>query len=185
MGRVNTIPRPAEWLCYVCRKDLAERFGRTREFERRGERHPVCGRCISRYAAAVWQASLFGRRYRFVERHELPALSEIEPHNFPRSRHLAGPSLKTQIFLLLVFALERQVREGRTAPREEVNQMAADITRNVAKFVERVATIVGKTFAVRGDDAKLDDSEALIRIRDLLDEIDPKIIERTKNKKLP
>lgn len=57
-------------------------------------------------------------------------------------------------------------------------------TMKLLKFPERVAAIVGKTFAVRGDDYKLADDEALMRIRDLLEELDPKILERNKNKRL-
>lgn len=52
------------------------------------------------------------------------------------------------------------------------------------KFPERVAAIVGKTYAVKGDDFQLSDDEALTRIRDLLDELDPTLIARNKNKRL-
>lgn len=52
------------------------------------------------------------------------------------------------------------------------------------KFPERVAAIIGKTYAVRGDDFKLEDDVALMRIRDLLEELDPAIIDRNKNKRL-
>lgn len=52
------------------------------------------------------------------------------------------------------------------------------------KFPERVAAILGKTYAVRGDDFKLSDDEALARVRDLLDELDDSLIERNKNKRL-
>ena len=57
-------------------------------------------------------------------------------------------------------------------------------TANYLKFPERVAAIVGKTYAVRGDDFKLSDDEALTRIRDLLEELDERIIVRNKNKRL-
>ncbi len=52
------------------------------------------------------------------------------------------------------------------------------------KFPERVAAIVGKTYAVMGDEFKLSDDEALTRIRDYLDELDETIIERNKKKRL-
>lgn len=52
------------------------------------------------------------------------------------------------------------------------------------KLPERVAAIVGKTYAVMGDDFKLADDEALTRIRDLLDELDPTLIDRNKKKRL-
>lgn len=52
------------------------------------------------------------------------------------------------------------------------------------RFPERVAAIIGKTFALKGDDFTLTDDEALTRIRDLLEELDPTLIERNKNKRL-
>ena len=55
---------------------------------------------------------------------------------------------------------------------------------NYLKLPERIAAVVGKTYAVRGDDYKLSDDEALTRIRDLLDELDATIIERNKEKRL-
>lgn len=55
---------------------------------------------------------------------------------------------------------------------------------NYLKFPERVAAILGKTYAVMGDDAKMSDDEALTRIRDLLDELDETLIERNKKKRL-
>lgn len=54
----------------------------------------------------------------------------------------------------------------------------------VVKLPDRIAAIVGKTYAVRGDDAQLADDEALTRIRDLLEELDPELIDRNKNKRL-
>ncbi len=53
------------------------------------------------------------------------------------------------------------------------------------KFPEKVATILGNTYSVRGDDAPIADDEALARIRDLLDELDEQLIVKLKNKKLP
>ena len=53
------------------------------------------------------------------------------------------------------------------------------------RFPERVAAIIGKTYTIRGDDPKvIPDDEALMRIRDLLDELDETVIERNKNKRL-
>jgi len=63
--------------------------------------------------------------------------------------------------------------------------MIDEMTKKILKLPDKVATIVGKTFAVRGDDFTLSDDEALGRIRDLLESIDPEIISRTKNKRLP
>jgi phosphatidate phosphatase APP1 len=54
----------------------------------------------------------------------------------------------------------------------------------VAKLPDRVAAIIGKTGAEMGDSATLADDEALMRIRDLLFEIDDSLLERNKNKRL-
>lgn len=55
---------------------------------------------------------------------------------------------------------------------------------DLMKFPERVAAIVGKTYAVMGDDFKLEDDIALAMIRDKLEELDPTLIQRNKNKRL-
>ena len=52
------------------------------------------------------------------------------------------------------------------------------------RLFEHIARCVGKTFAVQGDACELSDDEALSRIRDAMEEVDPDIIERNKNKKL-
>jgi hypothetical protein len=69
--------------------------------------------------------------------------------------------------------------------KKEVNTVARkqDVL-GILKFPERVAAIVGKTYAVMGDDFKLADDEANMMIRDLLEEYDEGIIRRNKNKRL-
>lgn len=62
--------------------------------------------------------------------------------------------------------------------------MADEMARKMAKLADRVAAIVGKTYAVKGDGFELADNRALALIRDLLDEIDPKIIDRNQHKRL-
>ncbi len=52
------------------------------------------------------------------------------------------------------------------------------------KLPERIAAVVGKSYAVKGDSFELADDEIVGRIRDLLDELDETLIERNKNKKL-
>lgn len=67
----------------------------------------------------------------------------------------------------------------------EVNMSATtNQAASYLKFPERVAAILGKTYAVMGDDARMSDDEALTRIRDLLDELDSTLIERNKRKRL-
>jgi hypothetical protein len=68
---------------------------------------------------------------------------------------------------------------------EGVIEMArGDPALQLLKLPERIAAILGKTYAVRGDDATLADDQALMMIRDELDDYDEKIIERNKNKRL-
>lgn len=62
--------------------------------------------------------------------------------------------------------------------------MVDDLTKKILKLPDQVARIVARTYAVCGDDFKLSDEEALIRIRDLLEAIDPEIINRAKKKRL-
>ena len=52
-------------------------------------------------------------------------------------------------------------------------------------FFGHVATIVGKTYAERGDDAPLADDVALMLIRDLLLDLDAGIVDRHRKQKLP
>ncbi len=54
----------------------------------------------------------------------------------------------------------------------------------VAKLLDRLGAILGKTFAEMGDAAELADDEALMRIRDLGLEIDESFIARNKHKRL-
>ncbi len=53
-----------------------------------------------------------------------------------------------------------------------------------SKLPDRIAAIIGKTYAEMGDAAQLADDEALMMIRDVLLELDPTLIERNKNKRL-
>lgn len=73
---------------------------------------------------------------------------------------------------------------GKKLRKEQEWLKAKMDTLKIVKFPERVAAIVAKTFAVRGDDYSLSDDEALVRIKDLLEELDPEIIARNKNKRL-
>lgn len=54
----------------------------------------------------------------------------------------------------------------------------------VTKLPDRIAAIIGKTYAEMQDAATLADDEALMMIRDLLLEIDDTLIERNKKKRL-
>ena len=57
----------------------------------------------------------------------------------------------------------------------------------LAKGYDRIAAVVAKTYAVQGDAALsggLSDDEALVRIMDILNDINPTLIERNAKKKL-
>jgi len=61
--------------------------------------------------------------------------------------------------------------------------MIDEMTRKLLKLPDQMAAMIGKTYAVQGDDFELSDDEVLLRIRDILESIDPEIIERNKNRK--
>lgn len=65
-----------------------------------------------------------------------------------------------------------------------VSLLAEELAVKIAKLPDRVATIIGKSGAELGDAALLADDTALMKIRDLLLEINPKIVEQNKNKRL-
>lgn len=151
--------------CAIC-SFPASRFDPARgEAEFRGVTYFVCGPCRRRYSHSLSQISSYGTRFRFVEKSEIPRYH--------------GDAFE-QLYKILLLCKERQeIRQ------KEVNWMVEDQTKMRLKLPDRVAVILGKTFAVCGDDAKLPDDQALIRIRDLLEAIDPEIINRNKNKRLP
>ena len=66
-----------------------------------------------------------------------------------------------------------------------VDSMPEEYAIQLRKLPERVASIVGKTFAELGDAASLSDDQAVGMIRDLLLELDEQIIEQNRNKRLP
>jgi hypothetical protein len=54
----------------------------------------------------------------------------------------------------------------------------------LAKLPDRIAAILAKSVAVRDDAFDIDDAEALIMILDIINELDPTLIERNANKQL-
>jgi hypothetical protein len=61
---------------------------------------------------------------------------------------------------------------------------AEDQATKLVKLPDRIAAIVGKTYAVMGDGFELNDDQALMMIRDRLDELDETLIARNKDKRL-
>ena len=66
----------------------------------------------------------------------------------------------------------------------KVTTKAQEFASLMTTLPDKIAAIIGRTYLVRGDDWKISNDEAIIRIRDLIEEIDFRIIERNKNKKL-
>ena len=145
--------------CAICKGEISpwDKVAKTASF--RGEEYPVCGTCDRKYSHCVEQIAWAGFRFRFVERREIP-----------RSKR---PGPFTQIYKLLLLAKERQ-----EIRRKEVKWMADEMTTRILKLPGRVAAIVRETFVVRGDDYKLADDTALLKIKDLLEESDPNIMNR-------
>lgn len=61
---------------------------------------------------------------------------------------------------------------------------AEEYAMKLAKLPDRVAAVIGKTYAVMGDAAQIADDQANMMIRDLLEELDPTLITRNQNKRL-
>lgn len=61
---------------------------------------------------------------------------------------------------------------------------AEQYARWLTKLPDRIAAVVGKTYAVMGDGFEVADDQAVMMIRDLLDEGDETLIERNKHKRL-
>lgn len=61
---------------------------------------------------------------------------------------------------------------------------AEDYAIKLAKLPDRIAARLAHGYAVQGDAAELADSEVLIGIMDLINDLDPTLIERNANKRL-
>jgi len=131
----------------------------------------VCLACVTRYDDPIGQAERFGSRLRFVEKAEIPHPDRLSLNVGAGGAVLWRAYHDTYKFLLLV--RERLLRQ------KEVNlEMDAMKARRVAKFFDRTADLLVKTLPIAGDDFTLNDDEAITRIRDLLDDIDPEIMQK-------
>lgn len=100
----------------------------------------------------------------------------VDPQRVAEFRQSA---LEARILPVLQAFARRRINK-----RKGVRGLAEECAVKLARLPERVAAIVGKTYAVQGDSCELADDEALGRIRDLLLELDEEIIDRNKNKRL-
>lgn len=141
--------------CPVCREPKQAREFRTSN--RNPVRRLICWQC--RHDGTRSEARFYGvktRRYDSVFRQKFWAVKGLLDRRFSKM----------------------EVKRKRM--RKEIMAQSA----MYLKFPERVAAIVGKTYAVMGDEFKLSDDEALTRIRDYLDELDETLVERNKKKRL-
>jgi hypothetical protein len=84
-----------------------------------------------------------------------------------------------QKFLLALARKRYHKRHGGTCVGNAENTAV-----KIAKGYDRIAAVLAKTVAHQGDAFELDDNEALILIMDVLNDIDPTLIERNAKKKL-
>jgi hypothetical protein len=136
---------------------------------------PVCG--IRKYPREFRQSNRNPRRNTICWKCRSERTG-IESKFYQRSKSVLKANWR-RIHGVLTTHFKRRVNRGK-----EYIWMPDEQAVKVLRFPERVAAIIGKTHIVRGDDYTLDDYEALLRIRDLLDELDAQIIERNRNKKL-
>jgi hypothetical protein len=88
--------------------------------------------------------------------------------------------LKRRAAMVFIQALAvRRIQKGKG-----VNWMPEEYAVRLAKLPDRIAAIIGKTYSEVGDSAPLADDTAVGMIRDLLNELDERLIERNKNKRL-
>jgi hypothetical protein len=81
--------------------------------------------------------------------------------------------------------VERKTKGKEVKNLGKVTSKARDYASALTTLPDKIAAIIGKTYLVRGDDPKtMPDDEAITRIRNLLEELDERIIERNKNKRL-
>ena len=83
----------------------------------------------------------------------------------------------------LALTLARK-RHHRNEGGKTCMESAARQATKLVKLPDRIAAILAKSVAVQGDAFELDDAEALVMILDIINELDPTLIERNANKKL-
>jgi hypothetical protein len=127
---------------------------------RRGPIHEKCAEC----------------RGREFEVRELERHREIYRRKHPDFR----PHLKRKAAMELV----RRLAERRLQKGKGVSLMPEEFAVRLAKLPDRIAAIVGKTYSEKGDSAELADDTAVGMIRDLLNELDDRLIPRNKKKRL-
>lgn len=167
--------------CFICAEKMLYENPIASGFYHRGSFAQICGSCRRRYYNSTKQAAAFGDRYRFIEKSEVPSRRDLKIGFRATDVSLINKHrIFTQLFHMLLLVKERRIQR-----RKEVNLMIEDMTREILKLPDRIARILTKTFAVAGDSAELEDDQALMQIRDLIEAIDPDILTRRQKKKKP
>jgi len=87
---------------------------------------------------------------------------------------------RTLVEILRVLA-QCKVGIGTVRVRVKPQQYNAEIV----ELIDRIAAVISKSYAERGDATQLADDEAIEMIRDILIAFDPAIIKRNKNRRTP
>jgi hypothetical protein len=142
--------------CIECRdlKPLSE-FGGENRF---------CERCRTRARVGRTAKRLVGKR-----------IHRKMPHVYLTGRPVGGRKVQRWLQELAL----RRFKKGRIKgmPKEQYAKM-------LQKLPDRIAAIIGKSYAEMGDSAEFADNVALMMIRDLLLDCDPTLVERNKSKKV-
>lgn len=136
----------------------------------------ICLNCKQRYEDPLGQAERFGRRFRFVLRNEIPHHDSLGIDE--RSIGFMPYHPYREIYKILLIAKDRQ-----EILQKEVNWKVDEQTKKILQLPLKIAAVVAQTWEIQGDDAVLDNSEAITRIRDMLDDIDADLIEKALRKK--
>jgi hypothetical protein len=160
--RTRVYPASRGLVCFACGRPAQAGDPRGRVIYR-GRTVEICSQCRGGHALIKEQVAAFGRRFRFVRKSEVP-----QPVDF-------GYRVFRQLYMILLIADERRGKE--------VNSMAIEEkTKRHLRLPDAIARVIAQTFVVCGDDAKLSDDVALQQIRDLVEEIDPEIFARIRNR---
>lgn len=144
--------------CSICQRNISpwDKVAKTATF--RGLTYEICGRCDRKYSHAPEQIAWSGFKFRFVERREIPP-----------NRSKRNPQHKEIYKILLLFKERQEIRK-------EVKWMADQKTKDYMRSPRDALKIIRQTAVCLGDDYKLADDEALMMLKDMLEERFPEIV---------
>jgi hypothetical protein len=138
-------PRVKRHPCYLCSRKILYDNPLICSFVFRGKTHSICSKCRGLYWGAIEQASRFGKRYRFIEKSEVPRLTGFGMQVGGGISPIAQHRVFTTVFRMLLLIRERQRHQ-----QKESDWMIDEMTRRLLKLADQMAAIIGKTYAVRG-----------------------------------